>query len=225
MLFDTGGGETIIIPAVAETISCEPKGRSVGFRMSGERVEWPMCPDLRLCFASECVHDPWAGVWDIMAILPEGVPHLDGLVSLDTFRGRLLTIDLSAGKIVLESEASFRARVSGMSQLQARIATGTDGGHLDLFVRGSLSGSEEELWFLLDSANLSDVVLGPHVAGDFESSEVEITLGDSLRVTAAARSSDIIYDGALSEAFLRQIVLSLDLRTGQAWAMRSGSAS
>ena len=225
MLFDTGGGETIIIPSVAETVSCVPSGRSVGFRMSGEQVEWPMCPDLEFRFASEYVHDSRVGVWDLMAILPEGLPHLDGLMSLETFRDRLLTIDLTEKKIVLESEASFRARVSRMSRLQARIATGTDGGHLDLFVQGRLSDSEEELWFLVDSANLSDVVLGPHVDGSLDSSEVDIILADSLRVRAAASSADIIYDGALSEAFLRQIVLSVDLRTGQAWATRSSSAS
>jgi hypothetical protein len=225
MLFDTGGGETIIIPSVAGTVSCVPNGRSVGFRMSGERVEWPMCPGLDFHFASEYVHDSRVGVWDLMALLPEGLPHLDGLVSLETFRGRLLTIDLSEKTIVLESDASFRARVSRMSRLEARIATGMDGGHLDLFVQGRLSDSEEELWFLVDSANLTDVLLGAHVTAGLESSEVDIILADSLRVRAAASSSDIIYDGALSEAFLRQIVLSVDLRTGQAWATRSTPTS
>ena len=108
-----------------------------------------------------------------------------------------------------------------MSPLQIRIATGMDGGSLTLFVQGRVSGSNEDLWFLIDSANLADVLLGSHVAAGLESSEMEITLGDSLRVTAPASSSDIIYDGALSEAFLRQMVLSVDLRTGQAWATRS----
>ena len=225
LLFDTGGGETLISPSVAEAISCDPRGRSVGFRMSGERVEWPMCSDLEFRFASESFHDPAVGVWDLMAILPEGLPHLDGLMSLKTFQDRLLTIDLAGRRIVLESEASFQARVNRMNPIQVRIATGSDGGSLTLFVRGRVSGSDEDLWFLLDSANLADVLLAPHVATDLESSDIEITLGDSLRVTAPARSSDIIYDGALSEAFLRQMVLSVDLRTGHAWATRSDAGS
>ena len=41
LLFDSGGGETLLAPWVAADIPCEPAGRSVGFRMSGERVQLP----------------------------------------------------------------------------------------------------------------------------------------------------------------------------------------
>jgi hypothetical protein len=40
LLLDTGGGETLIAPRVAAEIGCVPRGRSVGFRLRGERVEF-----------------------------------------------------------------------------------------------------------------------------------------------------------------------------------------
>jgi hypothetical protein len=38
LLFDTGGGRTLLVPDVAHRLGCIPSGRVVGFRMSGERV-------------------------------------------------------------------------------------------------------------------------------------------------------------------------------------------
>jgi hypothetical protein len=84
--------------------------------MSGEQVSWPLCEGLTFELAGQTIVDSTAGVWDLMSVLPDGLPVLDGLVSLETFRDRLVTLDLAAGELVLETSETFHARVSAMQQ-------------------------------------------------------------------------------------------------------------
>lgn len=223
LLFDSGGGETILAPHVAEQISCTPAGRSVGVRMSGENVEWPLCHDVPLVLAGRMLVDATTGIWDIMAVLPEGLPRLDGLVSLETFRDQLVTLNLANSQLVLETAETFGQRVGTMSRVPMRIATGSDGSQLTVLLQGRIQGTESSVWLLLDSGNLGETLLAQHVRSDMDASEVAIVFGDSVVVTAPARIAEIIYDGALSEAFLRQAIISLDLRRGEAWIALSGN--
>src|SRR5512147_429337 len=43
LLFDSGGGWTFLSPELARHAGCEPAGRAVGLRMTGERIEAPLC--------------------------------------------------------------------------------------------------------------------------------------------------------------------------------------
>jgi len=185
--------------------------------MSGERVEWPLCHDVSLEFAGQTVVDSRTGIWDVMAILPEGLPRLDGIVSLETFRGHLLILSLAESRLELHTEGTFSQRVRTMTPVPMRVATGNDGSHLTVFLEGRLAGTGQGAWLLLDSGNLAETLLAPHVRNDDAASDVTIVFSDSLAVTAPAHIADILYDGALSEAFLRQIVVALDLERGQAW--------
>lgn len=221
LLFDSGGGETLLAPRVAADIPCAPAGRSVGFRMSGERVEWPLCHDVSLELAGQTVVDSGTGIWDVMTILPEGLPRLDGIVSLETFRDRLLILNLAESTLELHAEATFRQRVRTMIPVPMRVATGQDGSHLTVFLKGHVVGTDQSAWLLLDSGNLAETLLAPHVRDDAAASDVTIAFSDSLAITAEARTTDIIYDGALSEAFLRQIIVALDMGRGLAWVASS----
>jgi hypothetical protein len=217
LLFDSGGGETLLAPRVADDIPCVPAGRSVGFRMSGERVEWPLCKDVSLELGGQTVVDSVSGIWDVMSILPEGLPRLDGIVSLETFRDRLLTLNLAESTLTLHTEETFRERVRTMIEVPMRLATGNDGSHLTVLLEGRLPGSNQSTWLLLDSGNLAETLLAAHVRDEDAPSDATIVFSDSLAITAPARTADIIYDGALSEAFLRQLVVTLDLGRGRAW--------
>lgn len=217
LLFDSGGGETLLAPRVAGDIPCAPSGRSVGFRMSGERLEWPLCNDVSIDLAGQTVVDSAVGIWDVMTILPEGLPRLDGVISLETFRDRLLILNLAESRLTLATEGTFRQRVRTMLRVPMRVATGNDGSNLTVLLKGHVSGTDQSAWLLLDSGNLAETLLAPHVRNDDAPSDVTIVFSDTLAVTAPARTSDIIYDGALSEAFLRQIIVALDLERGQAW--------
>ena len=80
-LFDTGGGHTLISPSVAAAIGCAPQGRVVGYRMSGEKFETPICPDVVFKIGEYQPDSETVGVFDLMAFLPKELPPVDGTAS------------------------------------------------------------------------------------------------------------------------------------------------
>lgn len=221
LLFDSGGGWTILSPELARHAGCEPAGRAVGLRMTGERIEAPLCADVPLQLGGYRRATGPAAAWDLMALLPAGLPRVDGVVSLDTFAGRTITLDLAHERILVETAESARARTRTMQPLQLRLTTGADGSELLAFVGVPAAGTT--LWLLVDSGNLDDVVVAPHaarllgLAGDAPAGTVRLPLAPGFAVDTRVRVRDLIYDGALSEAVLRRATWTLDLATGQGW--------
>lgn len=220
LLFDTGGGQTLITPRVASRIGCTPRGRSVGLRMSGERVEFQQCEAPALLIGGRRLAGSQIAVWDVMAVLPKEVPQLDGVLALDSLVDQPFTLDLSARTLTLESERSLERQVATMSRLRARVATGLSGADLTVFVRGAL---DRPGWFLFDSANL-DVVLaarhmlehGPTPASPSSVAPLSLDGLPTREVPVSVR--DIVHDGALSEEYLRQWTWTFRLASGELWA-------
>jgi len=218
LIFDTGGGETFISPEMAKRIGCTPTGRSVGFRMSGERVDFQLCHAVTISIGGVAFEHEELGVWDINAVLPEGVPPVDGVLSLKTFSAQPLTLDLGAGILTLETASSFRDRIRDMARLNSRIAPGPAGDELTVFVRGEV---DAPAWFLLDNGNLDVVQAAPHLGSAENVWEHVLHLDGMPPVTTSFRTRDIIYDGVLSEEFMRQWLFSFDLASNEVWAMRA----
>jgi hypothetical protein len=221
LIFDTGGGETVISPGIAKRLGCTPSGRSVGYRMNGDRVDLSYCPSVTLSIGGIGFGHDQIGVWDVQALLPTGAPPIDGVLSLKTFLDHPFTLRLAERKLTLETSDAFRAQVKGMSRLRSRIATGSDGDELTVFVRGAVG---DTAWFLMDSGNLDVVQAGPHLqtgpSGASGTWDAELTLEGLPGVPATFRTRDIIYDGVLSEGFLRQWIFAFDLSVNQVWAAR-----
>lgn len=222
LLFDTGGGETYIGPDVAHRLGCIPSGRSVGFRMSGEMVESQYCHDISLSIGGVSFHHESIGVWDINSVLPEELPRLDGILSLKTFLNQPFTIDLSSKCLILESKKSLEDRTNTMTRLESRIATGPDGSELTIFLQGKI---EDNGWFLLDSGNLDVVLVSQNLVNkklvdSTESSNIwesELKLRNLSSVSTRFRTKEIIYDGALSEEFMRKWIFTFDISINAVW--------
>jgi hypothetical protein len=220
LIFDTGSGETVVSPEIAETLGCTPSGRSVGYRMNGDRIDITYCPAVTLVIGGIPFPHDQIGVWDVQALLPDGVPPVDGVLSLKTLAAQPFTLRLAERRLTLETSRSFHQQVEGMSRLRSRLATGPDGDELTVFVRGVV---EDTAWFLVDTGNLDVVQVGPHLRGTTGSSaggtwEARLTLEGLSGMPATFRTRDVIYDGVLSEAFLRQWVLAFDLSANEVWA-------
>jgi len=218
LIFDTGGGETFISPEMATRIGCAPTGRSVGFRMSGERVDFQLCHAVTISIGGLAFEHEQLGVWDINAVLPEGVPPVDGVLSLNTFAAQPLTLDLGNGMLTLETASSYRDRIRDMTRLNSRLATGPAGDELTVFVRGAVDGPA---WFLLDNGNLDVVQAALHLGGPEEVWEHVLQVDGMPPVTTSFRTRDIIYDGVLSEEFMREWLFSFDLASNEVWVMRA----
>lgn len=218
-LLDTGGGHTLLTPEAARRVGCTPSGRSVAHRMTGEVVEFSWCPDVTLALAGHALHRGPIAVFDLASVLPAELPPLDGLLALPSFVGQALTIDVTADRLTLESEASASALRRRATPLQARLATGEDGGALTLFL--AARASPLPLWLLLDNANLQGLLLAPHAAGQLPASAAA---ADQLTVpnfevlglppvATPARVRALQYDGVLGATFFQCRALLIDLRS------------
>jgi hypothetical protein len=223
LLFDTGGGETFICPDVAQRLNCNPSGRSIGFRMSGEKVISQYCHDVTLTIGGVSFNHDLIGVWDINSVLPKNLPRLDGILSLKTFYNQPFSLNLASKSLTLETKKSLIDRVRNMTPLRSRIATGPDGSELTLFLHGKI---QEFGWFLLDSGNLDAVLVAPYLDFDKTSDSTDTVdiwksnfiFSDLSSLSTRFRTKDIIYDGALSEEFMRDWIFTFDLSSNSVWA-------
>jgi hypothetical protein len=146
-------------------------------------------------------------------MLPKDFPQLDGVISLASFAGRSLALDLGADKVIVDSNV----RTLPGQPFRCRVATGNDGADYTLFAGVPRAGSE--FWFEVDSGNLDALRFAPHAAPyfglDAKASGVlaiDFALGDGRSVRTDAHVVDMIHDGALSAAFLEHGILFADLR-------------
>ena len=219
-IFDTGGGETMITPEVASAIGCKPYGRAIGFRMGGERVTFEYCDDVLLRLGDVAIAHDRVGVFDLKSVLPAGVPPADGVVSLRSFRDHPVTIELAMERITLETASSLAVRTRGMRPLTIRVGSGPTGAETAVYIAARAGG--RLVWLLLDSGNGDRALVAAHVAGmaGLNDSEGEAVVEfDGLgAIRLPMRTRNIIYDGVLGAAFMRDWIFTLDLASNRAWA-------
>jgi predicted aspartyl protease len=227
VLLDSGGGVTVLSPAVAAALHCTPHGRLSAHRMSGERLDMPVCENVDLAIGGQHLHVPVAGVFDLGALVPQGWPHIDGLVSLQTFQDSPVTIDLASHTLVLESEQSLSMRVSKATPLEVRLARPAAGVALDVFVAAHKVAGGEKLWLILDTGSDGSLILAPHAAkllgaegSDGAKTSIEIEVSGLGVLALPANVRDVIYDGNIGVPALKAYALTFDLARGQAWATR-----
>lgn len=232
-LFDTGGGNTVVSPAVADDVGCEPRPGGFGLRMTGERVHYGICRRVRLDLgAVEVLHGSILVV-DVGALLSRDAPAVDGIVSLESFRGRAVTVDLAAGRLVVETPASLAERIGDMRALHARFEQGATASGVNVSVAVRTGG--RLAWLIVDSGNLDRVLLDVEVArelglelrrkgfgfesrfpgeGDpprWELDGVRLDVVGLGEVEVPVAVTELIFDGALDAGFLERRILTFDL--------------
>jgi hypothetical protein len=190
--------------------------------MNGDRIDWAFCPAVTLTIGGVPYAHDRIGIWDVRVLLPPGAPPVDGVLSLKTLAHQPFTLRLAERRLTLETGQSFRKQVGGMTRLSSRVATGPDGDELTVFVRGAVADTG---WFLIDNGNLDVVQARPQLRGRNDSSlgqtwEATLTIEGLTGVPTTFHTRDIIYDGVLSEAFLRLWTLAFDLSANEVWAAR-----
>jgi hypothetical protein len=222
-LFDTAGGATLFTPMLAEAIGCKPFGRVTAFRHDGSRIDVPRCGAADLHIGDLPLRAE-AGVFDLMALMPEGAPKLGGIVSLQTLGTRPWTLDMSGRTLTLETPASLAQRTAGMREIQVRPSTQGGGAGFDLFMK--VDAPQGDLWLEIDSGNAAGLILSPHALtqlGIEKPQDASATVPVALQISgfgtyaAPALIKDTIYDGLLDARFLKAHRLSVDPATGKAW--------
>jgi hypothetical protein len=223
LLFDSAGGLTMITPKVAEEIDCVPFGRVVGFRMSGERVNLESCGEFPITLGGTTVKTELF-VSDLNTMTPDDFPRIDGVVSLHTFIGHAITIDVSNNTLILENEASLSRRTSEMIPIETRYSRQASGAALDILV--PIESSIGPLWFELDSGYPGPVPMPAHSQEYLgielfpdRATQIEVKIQGAGALEFPAHEWDIIYDGVLGAAAMEQMVITLDLANHKAWVL------
>ncbi|MBB5712333.1 hypothetical protein [Sphingomonas xinjiangensis] len=222
LLFDTAGGLTLLSRDTVTQAGCTPWGRLTGFRMFGDRGDTARCSEVAIELPGYRVAPPAVGLINLGKLNPLDA-ELDGLASLNMFDGKAITLDLASGELTIESEASLSHRVASMKALKVRLSREVQG--LALAVLVEVPTSKGPVWMELDSGNGGTVLVGKHVAefvgldpNKQTKQRARFAIADGVEVqTADAFTPDIILDGNLGMPFLKNWIITLDLRRGLAW--------
>jgi hypothetical protein len=221
-LFDTGGGVTVISPRDSALLGCVPGGRGFGVRLTGEALTGRNCANVTLGVGPLRVTTD-AGVLDLAKLLGPNAPPVRGLISLNAFEGRAVTLDLAHERLIVETPTSLAERVRTMTPVPMRIATGEHGGQLTVYV-GIRAPNGAMLWLEWDSENNASTLMAPYalalLGGDSASraSDLRVTLtaGHDV-VLPVLRKDNMIHDGVLSAGFIERAVWAVDLAHGRMW--------
>ena len=221
-LFDTGAGVTTVTPATASLSGCQPWGQLTGFRATGERLDTPRCDDLRLGIAGHPFTIPIASVFDLSTLIAPGVPPLSGLIALDAFAGRTITIRPVAHELIVETSSSLRQRIEGAREVPVRLVRDVEG--VALCVDAAVETSAGRAWMELDIGNLGPILVGAHVApllrlsaSDRRRQAADFALAGGIPVQGPARVSRLIMDGDVGQDVLGRWDVTLDLAHGRSW--------
>lgn len=221
-LFDTGGGVTLLTPATAALSGCRLWGQVTGFRATGERMSMPRCDDARLTLGGQTFLAPTAAVLDLQRMMSPDMPTLSGVLALDLFAGRAITIRPLAHELVVETQASLRQRVLGAKEVPVRLVRDAEG--LALTVDGAVLTPAGRAWMELDTGNGGPLLVDQHVAAPLglaaashDRQEASFDLVGGVPVHSAVRVSNLILDGDIGSDTLSHWNITFDLVGGRTW--------
>lgn len=218
--FDTGGGNSFISPEIAKELNCEKGARVVGFRMTGDKLEAPRCDDVALNIGGQRFIVPTAGVYQVGEFNAKGVT-VDGLLALDVFEGKTITMDFAGLKLIVETPESAAARVAGATELPARLVREMGGYALAIDIQ--VPSKFGHLGFQLDSGNGGTLLIAKPYAAAFGFDPDKgprlgsFPIGKGITASGLVMPAGITLDGNLGMPFLKNYLVTLDLAAGRVW--------
>lgn len=229
VLLDTAGGLTVLTPGGADKAGCEPWGRLSGMRMRGDRLDLPRCDGVKLKVAGHWLTIPVVGIWDFSRLLPKDAPPLDGSVALDAFAGQVVTLDLSRGRLIVETPASAKARTAHAIELPMRLGREMGGASLTPLV--AVPTAKGTLWFELDCGSDGGLIVNRAVATALgldpavkHGQPVNLALAPHVQLQGNAQVQDLVVDGNIGALILRQWVITMDLAHQRLWLSTAKSS-
>lgn len=220
-IFDTGAGVTALTPEEIRYAGCTPFGQVTGIRADGGKLTMARCGPVDLAVGDYRV-DREVEQFDLLKLLGKGAPPVGGILGLASFDGRALTIDLAHDRMTVETRSSLARRIRGMWPISVRITRDASGAVVPFIEARARTGT---LWMEVDSGNNGPVLLAPHAQRqlgisipDHGKRQLDLDVIGLGPVAVTTASRDMIYDGQLDPAFLRQVVLTIDFERGKAWA-------
>jgi len=224
-LFDTGGGVTLLSKDFASKIECRYWGRNTGYNMFGKRGDGPHCDGVQLMAGETALTPVSVGQINFGDQFP-GDKAPDGLLSLDAFDGKAITIDQVAGTLTIETPASLAERVAHMTELPMRLVRDCSARCLNAFV--AVPTPHGLTWLILDSGAGGVSLIARDYAEAFgldpavKEQRLRVDVAPGVSVDSPVLVTDMIMDGNLGQPFMSQYLLTLDVGRGRLWAARAG---
>ena len=218
--FDTGGGNSFISPEIAKELGCEKGARVVGFRMTGDKLEAPRCDDVAIKIGGHTFVAPTAGVYQVGEFNAKGVT-VDGLLALDVFEGKTITIDFAGLQLIVETPESAAQRIEGATELPARMIR--EMGGYAITIDAQVPSKVGHLGFELDSGNGGTLLIAKPYAAAFGIDPAKgpgmgsVEIGKGIVASGFVMPADITLDGNLGMPFLKDYLVTLDLDRGRIW--------
>lgn len=220
-ILDTGGGITVISPALAEKAGCTPWAQITGFRLTGERLTMPRCDGLAMDAGGEALVAPSAGVFDLAPLLPPDAPRIEGLVALDSLATQPFTLELKAGRLTFETPTSLAARVAEATEVPIRFHR--QAGGISLTTMARVPTPQGDLWMQLDSGSDAPVLVARTSAAplgldpETPRQPLRLVVTEGLAADVDARVRDMIIDGNIGLPVMRDWVMTFDLANQKLW--------
>jgi len=218
--FDTGGGNSFISPEIAKELGCERGARIVGFRMTGDKLEAPRCDDVALKISGHEFSIPVAGVYQVGEFNAKGVT-VDGLLALDAFEGRTVTLDFAGLRLIVETPQSARARIRGATEMPVKLVREAGGYSVTADIQ--VPSKVGHLGFEIDSGNGGTILVAKPYASIFGLDPDKgprlgsIPIGNGLEARGLIMPAGITLDGNLGMPFLKNYLVTIDLKNGRLW--------
>ena len=218
--FDTGGAVSFISPEIAKELACEKGARIVGFRMTGDKLEAPRCDNVALKIGGLSFNVPVAGVYQVGEFNAKGVT-VDGLLALDAFAGKTITMDFAGQRLIVETPESAAARAQAGTELPAKLVREV-GGH-GLAVDIQVPSPMGPLGFQLDSGNGGTLLIAKPYAAAFGFDPDKgprlgsFSIAKGITASGFVMPAGITLDGNLGMPFLKNYLVTLDLAAGRVW--------
>ena len=219
-LFDTGGGNTLLTDDYLKGIDCKFWGRTTGYNMFGKRNEGPHCDNVQIMAGDVALTPVSIGTIDFGDQFP-GDKKPDGLLSLDAFDGKAITLDQTAATLTIETTQSLRRRTRVMKELPFRVSRECSARCLSVFL--GVPTSEGMTWLILDSGAGGVSLIAKDYAKVFgldpnaKEQRLKFEAAPGVPIDSPVLVTDMIMDGNLGQPFMSQYVITFDLANGRMW--------
>jgi hypothetical protein len=149
----------------------------------------------------------------------------DGLLSLDAFDGKAITLDQTAGTLTIETAASLAKRTKTMKELPFRLSRECSARCLSAFL--GVPTSEGMTWLILDSGAGGVSLISKDHAKLFgldperKEQRLKYEIAPGVTVDSPVVVTDMIMDGNLGQPFMKEYVITFDLAKGRLWLAKS----
>jgi hypothetical protein len=219
-LLDTGGGVTLLTEEFSRGIDCKYWGRTTGYNMFGKKSEGPHCDNVQIKAGEVELTPVSIGKIDFGDQFP-GDKTPDGLLALDAFDGKAITLDQKAATLTIETPKSLAARIKAAKELPVRLVRDCSARCLNAFI--GVPTKEGMSWLILDSgAGGVSLIARDHAAifgldPSRKEQRLSFEAAPGIPIDSPVMLADMIMDGNLGQPFMSRYVITFDLARGRMW--------